>query len=123
MSQGANRSYGDAYGTYYNPNPTLNNQYDYRGYQYTIDVPVGAGATNVDLYDPTFCAVDDNKGTGDHWIDGADYRACRPTTRSGPTPPTTPLDYTDDVQVATSGTPLRGQAPGGQEPRPSGHRP
>ena len=63
-AQGTNRSAGDAYGTYYNPSPTLNNQYDPNGYQYAIDIPVGAGATNIDLYDPTFCAVDDQKGTG-----------------------------------------------------------
>ena len=103
MSQGANRSYGDAYGTYYNPYPTPNSQYDYRGYHYTIDVPVGAGATSVDLYDPTFCAVNPNKGTGDHWIAG-------PTTAMSTyytlwsDPAETPLDYTDDVQVASSGT-------------------
>ncbi len=104
MSQGANRGYGDAYGTYYNPNPTLNNQYDYRGYQYAIDVPVGAGATNVDLYDPAFCAVDDNKGTGDHWIDGSDYPGVSAYYTLWSDPAETPLDYTDDVQVASSGT-------------------
>ena len=103
MSQGANRGYGDAYGTYYNPYPTLNNQYDYRGYQYTIDVPVGAGATNIDLKDATFCAVDANKGTGDHWIDGPTSGMSTYYTLWSD-PAETPLDYTDDVQVATSGT-------------------
>jgi len=106
MSQGANRTYGDAYGTYYNPNPTLNNQYDSRGYQYAIEVPVGAGATNIDLYDPTFCAVDDQKGTGDHWIawNQTGWPAVSIYYTLWSDPASTPLDYSDDVQVASSGT-------------------
>jgi Flp pilus assembly protein TadG len=105
-AQGTNRSAGDAYGTYYNPSPTLNNQYDARGYQYAIEVPVGAGATNIDLYDPTFCAVDDQKGTGDHWIawDAAGWPGMSTYYTLWSDPAETPLDYTDDVQVATSGT-------------------
>ncbi|HYN48433.1 MAG TPA: pilus assembly protein TadG-related protein [Candidatus Nanopelagicales bacterium] len=105
-AQGTNRSAGDAYGTYYNPNPTLNNQYDARGYQYAIEVPPGAGATNVDLYDPTFCAVDDQKGTGDHWIswDASGWPAVSTYYTLWSDPAMTPLDYTDDVQVASSGT-------------------
>ncbi len=104
-SQGADRTNGDAYGTFYNPNPTLNSQYDSRGYHYAIEVPPGAGATTIDLYDPTFCAVDPNKGTGDRWL---------PWNQSGwpsvstyftlwSDPAETPLDYSDDVQIATSG--------------------
>jgi len=106
MSQGANRTYGDAYGTYYNPNPTLNNQYDSRGYQYAIEVPVGAGATNIDLYDPMFCAVDDQKGTGDHWIawNQTGWPAVSIYYTLWSDPASTPLDYSDDVQVASSGT-------------------
>lgn len=105
MSQGANRGYGDAYGTYYNPSPTLNNQYDSRGYQYAIEIPVGAGATNIDLYDPTFCAVDANKGTGDHWIpwNQATWPAVSTYFTLWSDPAETPLDYSDDVQIASSG--------------------
>ena len=104
-AQGTNRSAGDAYDTYYNPNPTVNNQYDSRGYMYAIDVPVGAGSTNIDLYDPTFCAVDDQKGTGDHWIswDLAGWPAVSTFYTLWSDPAETPLDYTDDVQVASSG--------------------
>lgn len=106
MSQGANRSYGDAYGTFYNPSPTQNNQYDPNGYQYAIDVPAGAGATSIDLYDPTFCAVDDQKGTGDHWIpwNQTNWPAFSIYFTLWSDPAQTPLDYSDDVQVATSGT-------------------
>ena len=105
-AQGSNRSYGDAYGTYYNPSPTLNNQYDSNGYMYAIDVPSGAGATNIDLYDPGFCAVDDQKGTGDHWIpwNATNWPAMSTYYTLWSDPASTPLDYTDDVQVASSGT-------------------
>jgi Flp pilus assembly protein TadG len=105
-TQGSNRSYGDAYGTYYDPSPTLNNQYDPRGYQYAIEVPAGAGATNIDLYDPTFCAVDDQKGTGDHWIswDAAGWPAVSIYYTLWSDPAETPLDYSDDVVVASSGS-------------------
>jgi hypothetical protein len=105
-SQGANRSAGDAYGTFYNPNPTLNSQFDANGYHYAIDVPAGAGATNIDLYDPTFCAVDDQKGTGDHWIpwNQTGWPAASIYYTLWSDPASTPLDYSDDVQVAASGT-------------------
>jgi len=105
-AQGTNRSAGDAYGTFYNPNPTQNNQYDQNGYQYAIDVPAGAGSTSIDLYDPTFCAVDDQKGTGDHWIswDQAGWPGVSTYYTLWSDPAFTPLDYSDDVVVATSGT-------------------
>ena len=105
-AQGTNRSAGDAYGTYYNPNPTQNNQYDANGYQYAIEVPAGAGSTNVDLYDPTFCAVDDQKGTGDHWInwDLSGWPAVSTYYTLWSDPASTPLDYSDDVVVTASGT-------------------
>ncbi len=106
MSQGANRGYGDAFGTYYNPYSALNSQYDARGYQYAIEVPAGAGATNIDLYDPTFCAVDANKGTGDHWIpwNVSGWPAVSVYYTLWSDPAQTPLDYSDDVQIATSGS-------------------
>jgi Flp pilus assembly protein TadG len=106
MAQGSNRTYGDAYGTYYNPNPTLNNQYDAGGYQYAIEVPAGAGSTSIDLYDPTFCAVDDNKGTGDHWIPWnlATWPGVSIYYTLWSDPAQTPLDFSDDVEVASSGT-------------------
>jgi Flp pilus assembly protein TadG len=105
-AQGTNRSAGDAYGTFWNPNPTQNTAYDQNGYHYAIDVPAGAGATNIDLYDPTFCAVDENKGTGDHWIpwDQAGWPATSIYYTLWSDPAATPLDYSDDVVVTTSGS-------------------
>ncbi len=110
-TQGSNRSYGDAYGTYFNPSPTVNGQYDPRGYMYAIDVPAGAGSTNIDLYDPAFCAVDDQKGTGDHWIpwDLSGWPAVSTYYTLWSDPAQTPLDYSDDVQVASSGTLFQNQ--------------
>jgi hypothetical protein len=105
-AQGTNRSAGDAYGTYWNPNPTQNNQFTPLGYQYAIEIPAGAGATNIDIYDPTFCAVDDVKGTGDHWIpwNASGWPALSTYFTLWSDPASTPLDYSDDVQVASSGT-------------------
>ena len=105
-AQGTNRSAGDAFGTYYNPSPTFNNQYLPAGYAYAIDVPAGAGATSIDLYDPTFCAVDDQKGTGDHWIPWnlTGQPAVSTYFSLWSDPAATPLDYSDDVMVTSSGT-------------------
>lgn len=105
-AQGSDRGNGDAFGAYYNPKTTPNAGYDPNGYMYAIEVPVGAGSTSIDLYDATFCAVDPTKGTGDRWL---------PWNQSGwpsmstyftlwSDPAETPLDYSDDVQVASTGT-------------------
>lgn len=105
-AQGSDRGNGDAFGAYYNPKPTVNGGYDANGYMYGIEVPVGAGSVDVDLYDATFCAVDPTKGTGDRWL---------PWNQSGwpsmstyfslwSDPAETPLDYTDDVLVTSTGT-------------------
>jgi len=105
-AQGSDRGNGDAFGSFYNPKPTLNDRYDANGYMYGIDVPAGAGSTTVDLYDATFCAVDANRGTGDRWLPwnqtGWPSMSTYYTLWSDPAG--TPLDYTDDISVASSGT-------------------
>ncbi len=68
--QGSNRSTGDAYATGYDPKPTLNADYDPKGYDYTLEMPAGG---KVWLFDPTFCATSDGPGgghfgSGDHWL-------------------------------------------------------
>ena len=103
-AQGSDRGNGDAYGTFYNPNPTLNSQYSPSGYNYAIEVPAGAGSTSVDLYDPTFCAVDPTKGTGDRWLSSPSWTWFSTYFTLWADPADTPLDYSDDVQVASSGT-------------------
>lgn len=69
--QGSNRSTGDAYATGYNGSPTLNDDYEPGGYDYTIEVPSGG---SVYVFDPTFCAMGNSTngsghlGAGDHWL-------------------------------------------------------
>ena len=103
-AQGSDRGNGDAFAAYYNPNPTLNTQYDANGYQYAIVVPAGAGSTNIDLYDATFCAVDPTKGTGDRWLSDPTFPSVSTYFTLWSDPAATPLDYTDDVAVAQTGT-------------------
>lgn len=70
--EGANRSTGDAFATYYNGKPTTNGQYVAGGYEYTVVVPQ-ANAT-MWIFDPTFCATatktsgSGHAGAGDHWL-------------------------------------------------------
>ncbi len=105
-AEGSDRANGDAYGTFYNPNPTPNNQFDPNGYQYAIEVPPGAGSTDIDLYDPTFCAVDPLKGTGDRWLpwDLTGWPSMSTYFTLWSDPADTPFDYSDDIQIASSGT-------------------
>src|SRR2546423_7452154 len=56
-TRGANRSFGDAYSTYYNPSPTLNSGYDSNGYSYIVDLPAGTAGGAIWIFDPIFCAT------------------------------------------------------------------
>jgi len=103
-AQGSDRGNGDGYGAYYNPKPSLNADYDANGYMYAIDVPAGAGSTSVDVYDPTFCAVDPHKGAGDRWLNDSTFDSMSTYFTLWSDPASTPLDYTDDVVVASTGT-------------------
>jgi Flp pilus assembly protein TadG len=103
-AQGSDRGNGDAFAAYYNPNPTLNSGYNAKGYDYAIDVPAGAGLTTIDLFDPTFCAVDPTKGTGDRWLNSPSWTWFSTYFTLWSDPAATPLDYSDDVIVAASGT-------------------
>ena len=110
ITKGGNRSNGDLYSTYYNGNPTLNAQYDPNGYNYQIDIPVGATNGSVYIYDPTFCATGKGTagpangqqlGSGDHWIGNGGVAV---TTEfklwdmNG-----TPYSTSDDILMATDG--------------------
>jgi hypothetical protein len=70
--EGSNRSTGDAFAPYYDNKPTVNGQYNSKGYDYTVVVPT-AGAT-IWIFDPTFCATatkttgGGHAGAGDHWL-------------------------------------------------------
>ena len=104
ITKGGNHKNGDAYSTYYNPNPTLNAEYDPNGYSYIIDLPTGVSGGTVWIYDPIFCATGHGAsgsylGTGDHWIG---------TGGTGVTTEFklwdmngTPYSTTDDILIAT----------------------
>ena len=64
-----------------------------------------------------------NKGTGDHWIAGSHTTGVSIYYTLWSDPAATPLDYSDDVQVASTGTLFENRAAGGQvraEPRRDG---
>ena len=103
ITKGGERGNGDRYSPAYNGDPAANAEYDPNGYDYTIEV---GSSGRISIYDPTYCA------TGSNTLRRL-LRHRRPLDRRAGTPVTTvftlyginstPLDLTDDVQVATSG--------------------
>lgn len=75
QSQGAPNIQGDAYMTYYDDRTShTNSDYDPEVYyQYAIEFPPGSSGGEVWLFDPGFCHVDSNKGTGENWNTGGSY--------------------------------------------------
>ncbi len=71
-TEGAENVNGDAYQPYYDTRTSATNPaYDADSYyNYAVEVPAGASG-NVYVYDPVFCAVAYNKGTGDRWFSGS----------------------------------------------------
>ena len=72
QSQGAPNIQGDAYMTYYDTRTSPTNA-DYQPsnyYQYAVEFPAGSSAGEVWLFDPGFCHVDSNKGTGEYYTLG-----------------------------------------------------
>ncbi len=70
LTQGAENINGDAYSPYYDTRTSaLNPSYDANEYyQYAIELPAGASNGEVWLYDPVFCAVAADMGTGDRYF-------------------------------------------------------
>lgn len=70
LTQGAESINGDAYSPYYNTRTgSTNPNYsatDY--YQYAVEMPAGATGGEVWVYDPGFCAVASDMGTGDRYF-------------------------------------------------------
>src|SRR5712691_2821198 len=110
ITRGGNHKNGDAYSTYYDPNPTPNPQFDPNGYSYTVELPTGTSNGEVYIFDPAFCAVGKDSGgnfflgTGDHWIANATtgHRAVTTTYKVWDTQGT-PYTTDDDILVADSG--------------------
>jgi hypothetical protein len=109
QSKGAPNIQGDAFMTYYDTRTgVLNSAYDPAAYyQYGIDMPAGASNGRVWVYDPGFCDVTTQAGTGEYWTVGGTNGA------SSPNPITslftvydtgnTPYDMADDTAVGTFG--------------------
>ena len=113
QSQGAPNIQGDAYMTYYNTRTSPTNA-DYQPtsyYQYGVEFPAGSSAGEVWLFDPGFCHVDSNKGTGEYYTLGGTNGSSSFNrvstfydlydTRN------TPYDTSDDMLVYSSGDAYR----------------
>jgi hypothetical protein len=81
QSQGAPNIQGDAYMTYYDTRTVATNAaYNDEGfYQYGIEFPPGSSGGEVWVFDPGFCNVDSDKGTGEY------YTSAAPTARRAST--------------------------------------
>ncbi|MCY7298831.1 MAG: hypothetical protein LH616_06435, partial [Ilumatobacteraceae bacterium] len=71
-TQGAENVNGDAYQAFYDTRTSSTNPvYDPNSYfNYAIEMPPGSSNGSIYVYDPVFCAVVNNKGTGDRWFGG-----------------------------------------------------
>ena len=109
LTRGANRSNGDAYSTYYNPNPTLNTAFDPNGYSYIVEFQPGTSGGAVWIFDPIFCATGKKTttpfqrlGLGDAWYSVASTRNVTTEYKlwdmNG-----TPYATSDDILVASDG--------------------
>jgi hypothetical protein len=109
ITKGGNRGNGDAYSTYYNPNPTLNGAYDPNGYSYIVELAPGATGGAVWIFDPIFCATgrrttppSQHLGVGEAWYGIAGTRQVTTEFKlwslNG-----TPYATTDDILIASDG--------------------
>jgi hypothetical protein len=99
-SSGASDINGDKYLPRYDGGSSSNGDHDYNEYyNYAIEVPAGASG-NVYIYDPVFCAVQSNMGTGDRWFNDREpvwsFFDLLNTQN-------TLYDSSDDTLIATSG--------------------
>jgi hypothetical protein len=113
-TQGAENINGDAYQTGYDtrtggvsPACPQNGRACYDAttfYNYAIEMPPGATNGKVYVYDPQFCDVNEQKGTGDRWFGGDTAVSTFYTLYdTGPSL----YDLAEDVQVAASGDRFR----------------
>lgn len=117
LTKGSNRTSGDAFSPYYNPNPTVSADFRAGGYDYTAEFTGANG--RVWVFDPEYCAVGRGStgsvsgqylGTGDHWLgaySGA-YNGVTTVYRVYDMNDT-PYDKTDDTLMTDSGTTFSNQ--------------
>jgi Flp pilus assembly protein TadG len=110
QSQGAPNIQGDAYMTYYDRRTAgTNDDYDADShYHYAVEFPAGSSNGEIWLFDPGFCHVDSNKGTGENWNTGGSYGYSphQPVSAFYDLWDTknTPYNGSDDVLVRGTGT-------------------
>ena len=70
-TEGAENVNGDIHSAYYDTHGgTINPAYGpSEFYNYAVEMPPGSSGGSVYVYDPGFCATQNNKGTGDRWFD------------------------------------------------------
>ncbi len=112
ITKGGDHGNGDAYSPLLDGGSS-NPDYDSDGYPYEVVIPAGDSNGTVYLFDPTFCGVGSNTtggyyGTGDHWIGGT-IGAPVSTYFTLWNENNTPFDWSDDTQVAASGTRFESQ--------------
>ncbi len=73
LTEGAENINGDAYSPFYDTRTSANNpNFDPNAYyDYAVEMPAGSSAGEVWIYDPGFCAVDSDEGTGDRYFGNA----------------------------------------------------
>ena len=109
QSQGAPSIQGDAFMTYYDERTSRrNDDYDPEAYyQYAVEFPAGSSGGEVWLFDPAFCHVDSDMGTGENWNTGGSYGYSNPQPVSAfydlYDTKSTLYHSADDTMVASSG--------------------
>jgi hypothetical protein len=110
QSQGSPNVQGDAYMTYYDRRTDrTNTAYSAESfYHYGIEFPPGSSNGEVWVYDPGFCNVDSDKGTGEFYTLGGSNGSSsfNPVSTYYDLWNThnTPFDYNDDIATGTVGS-------------------
>jgi hypothetical protein len=116
LTQGAENINGDAYSTFYDTrtsatNPAYGGGTNY--YDYAVEIPSGATAGEVWIFDPGMCAVASDMGTGDRYFGNTNTNGSNEVSAYYTLYDTknTLYDITDDgASVAASGTFFAGMA-------------
>ena len=116
FTRGGIRQEGDRYSpAFFDPGGGTNPDFDPAGYDYVLEYSGGATNGSVDLFDPMFCGVGDNRlpgagAAGPGWLGAGDHWTTQPSGggRADPTieyrlynENNTPYDPSDDTLLAT----------------------
>jgi len=108
LTQGAESINGDAYSPFYDTRTGSNNpNFDPTTYyDYAVEMPAGSASGEVWIYDPGFCAVASDMGTGDRYFSNTNTNGSNEISAYYTLYDTknTLYDTSDDTVVASSGT-------------------